>query len=265
MAVLAGGSGYPAPMPAAPDKIYGAGTAVVRIGGSYIDPMSDRITLANGFTDLANSTVDPIYGDAFRATVNPKSEWGWNITGMWMPIDHWGLELSYTRGSEHRGLRHGHRERIAPFDVSGVRIGRFEPEISAATVNWYPLDPTCQFQPYIGVGINYSDYRKQRFTLFNHLSPEDQAIVDELGLDGRFNVGYSWGHTWQIGADWVFGRDSNWLVNAAAIYTDSETEIGFNVTADPDGTGDTRILDYSGDYRYDPWTFNIGVGYKFNL
>ncbi|MCW8126544.1 OmpW/AlkL family protein [Microbulbifer halophilus] len=250
-AAVAGPSGYQPPAPA--QDVYGAGTVAARIGASYINPLSDDVTFANDSLDAA------LFGDAFRANVDPDEEWGWNLSGLWIPIDHWGLELNYIAGDDHLGHRHRGR---GFFDVDGERIGKYEADISTATVNWYPLDPSCMFQPYIGVGLAYTDFNDERFRLFRGVDPAD---FQGFELDGDFGLGYSWGYTWQVGVDWVFGKDSSWLVNAAAKYVHSETEMDFSIFADSPEFGREVLLDYSGDYRYNPWVFNLGVGYKFSF
>ncbi|WP_308367984.1 MULTISPECIES: OmpW family outer membrane protein [unclassified Microbulbifer] len=271
-AAAAGPAGY-APPPV-PDKIYGAGTVVGRLGISYIHPASDEVTFANELF------FEPVFVDAFRADVDPDGEWGWNVSGMWFPIDHFALELSFVYGNEHDGGDdHGFVD-IGGFipvngfiPVDGFRrdrddLGEFESRKSQAMINWYPLDPTCMFQPYIGVGINYTDFHDEDFTLFRR---DNQPFQDVI-LDGQLDMGHSWGYAWQIGADWVFGRDSAWLVNAAAVWVDSETEFGFDIFAvdgfvddDDDFFVEEVISSYSGDYRYNPWTFNLSVGYKFSF
>lgn len=249
-AAVAGPSGYQPPPP--PQDVYGAGTVAVRLGASYMSPMRDEVTFASEvFFD------DP----AFRASVDPDEEWGWNLSGLWIPIDHWGLELNYIGGDEHVGHRHRDRDG-AFFGVDGERIGKYAADISTATVNWYPLDPSCLFQPYIGVGIAYTDFNDERFTLFRNYDPNDFQGFD---LRGDFDLGYSWGHTWQVGFDWVLGHDSNWLVNAAAKYVDAETEMGFEIFTDDLRFDREVLLNYSGDYRYNPWVFSLGVGYKFSF
>jgi outer membrane protein len=128
-------------------------------------------------------------------------------------------------------------------------------------VNWFPLHPSCMVQPYFGVGLNYTDYGDERFTAFRGLDPEFD------NLRGDFNLGHSWGFAWQAGVDFVFGRDSAWLVNASATYVDAETDMGFQIFEELLGAAanEELIEAYSGDYRYNPWVFNLGIGYKFSF
>ncbi len=241
----AGPSGY-APPPPPPDKQE----FIVRVGASYVTPNSDRMT-------FVDSSL--VFFDAFRATMDPEDEWGWNISGAWKATDHFSFELMYIDGDEHvGGNTHGFIE-LSGFDVDRIRnLAKFEPEMSTAMANWYPLDPSCMFQPYVGFGINYTDFGSESF---RGIVRED---LQDFGLRGRMSMGNSWGYTWQIGADFNFGHDSAWLVNVAALYLDSETDVRFDIIEDSTSPNPGRVVEsYSGDYLYNPWVFNLSVGYKF--
>lgn len=245
----AGGSGYvPAPPP--PPK---TNEFMVRVGASYITPNSEQVTFADDTFQFFNAF------DAFRARMSPDDEWGWYINGEWKPMDHWGFELSYTDGDSHAGGNaHGYFS-VFGFDDRFRDLGEFEPEMSTASVKWYPLDPSCLVQPYVGVGINYTDFSSEKFTGVR------RAEFQDLGLRGEFNLGNTWGYTWQLGVDFYFGHDSAWLINAAAVYVDSETDLSFSWFDDGSVSSSSFIESYSGDYQFNPWTFNLGVGYRFDL
>ncbi|MFI2810923.1 MULTISPECIES: OmpW family protein [Microbulbifer] len=248
----AGPSGYtPAPPPPPAQEF------VVRLGATYIDPIQDDVT----FTD---DTFQ--FFDSFRATVDPDAEWGWYINGEWRPMHHWGIELTYAQGDDHvGGDADGYFSIISDindfgFDDLGLRdIGEFEPEIGTASLKWYPLDPSCLVQPYIGGGISYTDFGSENFR-----GPA-RADLDAANLRGRVNLGYSWGYTWQAGVDFNFGHDSAWLVNASAMYVRAVTDMQFQVFSREPLAEDEEFFfeSYSGDYIYDPWMFNLSVGYKF--
>ncbi|SHG12276.1 outer membrane protein [Microbulbifer donghaiensis] len=246
----AGPSGY-APPPPPPKKQE----FIVRVGGSYVSPRADSVT----FTDERFDFLDI---RSFRGTVDPDDEWGWFINFEWKAMDHFGLELNYTDGGSHRG---GSARRYFNFvlpDVTVGSIGEFEPEITTLMMKWYPLDPSCLVQPYAGFGINYTDFGGEKFRGWRRRELRD------LGLRSRFSMGYSWGYAAQIGVDFSFGHDSAWLVNAAAIYTRAESDIRFSVfDVDPVAIPqEDRFFEaYSADYEYDPWIFNLGVGYKFSF
>jgi outer membrane protein len=234
---------------------------IVRVGGSYMSPRSDRV-----------SFVDDTfyYGDAFRSTVDPDAEWGWLINAEWKPVDHWGFELSYTAGDTHSGgnsegfftifLPDG--EYDGEFGNEFGDLARYEADVSTASLKFYPMDPTCMVQPYVGGGISYTDFSSSDFR------GAARTDLENLGLRGDFDIGYSWGYTWQAGVDFNFGHDSSWLVNVAAVYARSVSDMRFRLLYDdaPSNPDPDYIFEsYSGDYIYDPWMFNLSVGYKFSF
>ncbi|WGL17224.1 outer membrane beta-barrel protein [Microbulbifer bruguierae] len=225
---------------------------IIRVGGYYISAGDDEVS----FVDDSFRT-----GDAFRSNVDPGSEWGWYMNLEWKPVEHWGIELGYMDGDNHTS---SHADGIFLQDLEDVDyrdVTRFDADISTASLKFYPLDDTCMVQPYIGGGISYTDFGDSGL---NRAVRDDLA---ELGRRGNFEMGSSWGYTWQMGMDFNFGRDSSWLVNVAAVYARSETDMRLQLLEDVQPTSDLNLLieSYSGDYSYDPWMFNLSVGYKFSF
>ncbi|WP_428821377.1 OmpW/AlkL family protein [Microbulbifer sp. MCCC 1A16149] len=225
---------------------------IVRVGGYYISAGDDEV-----------SFVDDTYRyfDAFRSNVDPGSEWGWYLNFEWKPVEHWGIELGYMDGDKHTSS-HGDGFFSLGFDDVAYRdVVSFDANISTASLKFYPLDATCMVQPYIGGGISYTDFGDSGL---NRAARKDLA---EFGLRGNFDLGSSWGYTWQMGMDFNFGRDSSWLVNVAAIYARSTTDMRLQLLDDVPPPPDVEPIfeSYSGDYIYDPWTLNLSVGYKFSF
>lgn len=255
---LAGPSGY-APPVAAPPPVWGAGTAGIRVGGAYVSPDDDD-------DDLRFRRLEMFDGDGFRAELDADDEWTWQISGFWIPIEHWGLELNYIDGTDaDTDLVLRDEFFIGPDIVvdDTVRfrdIGDFEANMSNLFVNWYPMDPNCLTQVYVGLGVNYTDFDGDRFRVGLFDDPDFDGDFDDV--DGRLELGHSWGVAAQVGVDWVFGRDSNWLANAALMYIDSDTDLTFRFI---DRTTGGTIDRVRADYDYNPWVFNLGLGYKFSM
>ncbi|WHI49923.1 OmpW family outer membrane protein [Microbulbifer sp. MLAF003] len=255
----AGPAGYAPPPP--PTQEF-----KVRIGGAYISPNSDNVTFADSlliWPDPINPDFNRQWG-AFRTNIDPSDEWGWFINAEWKPWDHWSVSLSYTDGDRHTGGRRDgwhNRFGLREFGRRGD-FARWEPQMTAAYLNWYPLPPSCLIQPYMGVGINYTDFSSERLRDWGWINPFTGR--SEFWA-GRLNLGDNWGYTWQIGVDFTFGHDSSWLINIAGIYYDVDTDI----EVDTFFTDVPRQVNYrhrfGGDYLFDPWVFNIGVGYKFDF
>ncbi|MCH9690709.1 MAG: hypothetical protein K0U59_01410 [Gammaproteobacteria bacterium] len=198
---------------------------IVRIGASYADP-----------DDANTSEIREDYAEGFDL----KSETTWQISGVWMPVEHWGIELMYI-GSADTDLDFKGASR----DEYGKRFAEFKAESSSAYINWYMLDESCLFQPYFGVGVNYTDFH-------------DESVKSGLlGATDGIGVGYSWGATAQLGVDFRFGRGDSFLINASVQYIESSPDISAYRSF-----LNEEVKDW-GDIDYDPWVFNLGVGYAF--
>ena len=225
---------------------------IVRVGGYYISAGDDEVS----FVDESLQ-----FFDAFRANVDPGSEWGWYLNLEWKPVEHWGIELGYMDGDDHTS---SHADGYFSFGIEDFEyrdVVSFDADISTLSLKFYPLDDTCMVQPYIGGGISYTDFGDGGLS---HIVRDDLA---ELGLVGDFDLGSSWGYTWQVGMDFNFGRESAWLVNVAAVYSRADTDMRLQLFDDVPPPSDVEPFfeSYSGDYIYDPWTFNLSVGYKFSF
>ena len=100
----------------------------------------------------------------------------------------------------------------------------------------YHLLPDGDFQPYVGVGANWT-------TFFNTDTIDDLANAGvDLELDDSF------GFAAQIGADFLIGDD--WLLNADVRYIDLETDATL---------GGAEL----GGVAIDPMVYSISIGYRF--
>ena len=226
------------------------GDFVVRVGASWVDPddSDDNLRLTDSW---------------IKEEFDIDSDTTWNISGAWLPVEHWGVELMYIGATDHEmdldRVVVGGNPSIA-YDIDGYDIGSFEASYSNAYLNWYPLSRDCLGQPYVGIGVNYTNFSDEGFSRgYNDL------LIDNgvLATDASLGLGHSWGFTGQLGVDFRFGRDSAFLVNAAVLYIDTDTD--FNVYYKDARSNDpslTRRATVS-DVDFSPWVFNLGVGYSF--
>ncbi|AQQ67287.1 hypothetical protein Mag101_06290 [Microbulbifer agarilyticus] len=227
------------------------GDFVVRVGASWVDANDD---------DKQFRLSDSIYGDNFDV----DSDTTWNISGAWLPAEHWGVELMYIGSTNHDLDIRGIRDRDGfTYTDERFRVGSFDADYANAFVNWYPLSRDCLGQPYIGIGVNYTDFSDENI----RRALSDTINDPLLGLDIRdvsYGLGHSWGIAGQAGVDFRFGRDSAFLVNAAVLYIDADTDLTTyfteTIVTDP-LTSRRRAVTSSVDYS--PWIFNLGVGYSF--
>ncbi|MEW5249573.1 OmpW family protein [Microbulbifer sp. 2201CG32-9] len=252
--VLAGPSGYE---PVGPPKLYHAGTAVVRLGGSYVDPDNTNASLRN--PDIfPEFVVDGRRGFDFDL----DSEWSWQFSAMFMPFDHFSVEYMYVGESSHDT-----DIRVDNFVNDGFRrnfrLNDLDRTTNVLTVNWFPVCPESWVQPYVGIGTHYTDFDSVRV---REPVNEALAVVGDAVGPARLSVGSSWGWVGQVGIDILFGRDSNWLVNASAIYLDMDLTADLDYAVRGLTNDDEERLFYNSvrtKFDPDPWLWNIGIGYKF--
>ena len=87
------------------------------------------------------------------------------------------------------------------------------PTVSA---NYHFMDSSSAFQPYVGLGLNYTIFFDEEFTGANQA-----AGFSGLDLDASF------GFAAQIGFDYML--DEKWLINASARYIDISTTATFDL------------------------------------
>lgn len=265
---LAGPSGYAPPAPSGPEPVYSAGTGVVRIGASFVDPDDDR-----GRFDLRDPLfTDDVLGDDFRRPrYRLDDDTTWNFTAGFMPMDHFMIEVGYIGQSDHDlDLRAPVVEVIDAGDTlvvvednQDLRLGKLERRSGFAMANWFPVCTESWVQPYIGIGAHYTDFDNH-----NIRTPVADVLVDFAGasepFDGRVRYDDDWGWAGQIGVDIMFGRDSNWMANAAVMYLDTEVKADLHYRVDNDNfRSGTAVRALRTDFDFDPWVYNLGIGYRF--
>ncbi|WP_323844678.1 OmpW/AlkL family protein [Microbulbifer magnicolonia] len=259
---LAGPSGYPVQQPS--PGIYTAGTVLVRIGASYVEPDDDVFVGSQTFVtdDPDTDPVEEVPVDVFTS-IDLDDDTTWYISGVWLPIEHFGLELYFNADANldatlNSTARTTGGQFIGDFSEG---IGDFDTFTTSVFVNWYPLNPTCLIQPYVGVGFSYVDIEQ------DFLRP---VFRDEVGDNfGLLDFGSDFTWTAQIGVDFNFGRDNGWQVNVSAMYVDAQPDIfiGYDTETLVPGFVDEVILPVRvrDEMDLDPWMFNLGVGYRFSF
>ena len=111
------------------------------------------------------------------------------------------------------------------------------PTVSA---NYYFLEPSAKFQPYVGAGINYTIFFDEKFT-----SANTDAGFSNLDLDSSFGLAA------QVGFDYML--DDKWLINGSVRWMDINTEASFDLNGAA-GSVDVSI---------DPLVYSITAGYRF--
>ncbi|WP_323843815.1 OmpW/AlkL family protein [Microbulbifer magnicolonia] len=230
-----------------------------RVGASFVDPDDDGNLDFRGYREFFPDD-DFLVDDDFRFGFDVDDEWTWNFTAGFMPIDHFMVEVGYIGESDHDVKLKGvpvFNDDLQVIDRRNVSVGDLERWSGFVNFNWFPVCPESWVQPYVGVGINYSEYDDQNVRV-----GIDDFLVDFAGgvepANGRIFYEDDWGWNAQVGIDIMFGRNSSWLVNGAIMYMDAEVEgdLHYNI-------GAPFVNAVRSSFDFDPWVYNIGIGYKF--
>ena len=198
------------------------GDIIVRAGAITVDPHEDSSDINAGGTDIAGS----------KATLDSDTQLGLNFA--YMVTDHVGIELLAATPFSHSVGVKG----VAPsLDGSLGDIKHLPPTLSAV---YYPLETGSAFQPYVGLGVNYTWF------FDTELTSEAEAKTFN-GLDMKD----SWGLAYQIGADYML--TDNIMINGQVRYIDIDTT----------GTTHLGATKVKVDVDVDPFVYMVGLGYKF--
>ncbi|WP_226506255.1 OmpW family outer membrane protein [Pseudomonas sp. MWU16-30317] len=205
-------------------QAHQAGDIIVRAGAATTAPNEDS----------GNLKVDGARVSGTKATLDSDTQLG--LAFAYMLDDHWGVELLLATPFQHS------------VGVKGAGLGGKLADIKqlppTLSLQYYPLDKDSRFQPYAGVGINYTKFY-------------DEDLTSERKAQGFSNLRMqdSVGFAGQIGADYML-TDSI-MLNAAVWYVD------INTKATVDGPTALGAQETKVKVDVDPWVYMVGVGYRF--
>ncbi|MFC6632082.1 OmpW/AlkL family protein [Microbulbifer taiwanensis] len=260
---LAGPSGYPVQQPS--PGIYTAGTVMLRVGASYVEPDDNVFSGTQVFSVADPAIENPVASDFVNVNVftdvDLDDDTTWYISGVWLPIEHLGIELYLSADANlDATLTSIASTGGSSFGSFSQGVGDFDTYTTSLFANWYPMSPTCLIQPYVGLGVSYVDIEQE------FLRP---VFRDQFGEFGLLDFGSDFTWTAQVGVDFNFGRDNGWQINASAMYVDAEPDIyiGYDTETLVPGFSDSIILPVRVRDELDmsPWMFNLGVGYRFSF
>ena len=203
-------------------QAYEQGDWVLRAGATTVDPDTD--------SDLIDESIP------YKVDVDDDTQLG--IIPVYMVTDKWAVEVLAATPFEHDITVEN-----TPIDAGSTK--HLPPTVS---VQWYPRGGSEGWQPYIGLGVNYTIFFDE---------DADNELVDFLGVDDAdLDLDDSFGLAAQAGVD--IPINDNWAINLAVWYIDIDTEA--EVTAKVAGETVAKV-DF--DVDIDPWVYNIGIAYKF--
>ncbi len=208
-------------------QAYEAGDIIIRAGAVTVAPDvdSDNVVLPTS----PDATVFP--------GVDVDNDTQLSIIGAYMLDPHWGIELLAATPFEHDIDLDG-----APIDAGSTK--HLPPTLS---VQWYPRGNQSGWQPYFGLGVNYTYFYDEDVDgeLNGALGALLNASRSDLDLDD------SWGVAVQAGVDYPITE--NLSLNAGIWWIDIDTE----------ATVKTDVGNVKFDVELDPWVYNVGIAWKF--
>lgn len=225
-----------AAMIAMPAAAHEAGTWVLRAGVGVVQPKSNNFAL--GSVDLGGGiTLD-------SATVEVDSAVSLTLSGTYMFTQNWGLDILASWPFKHDIDIEATISDGVTTESGEVPLGETQHLPPTFSVQ-YHFAPDAEFQPYVGLGLNYTTFFSEELT-----SDAQAAGVLGLNLDDSFGVAA------QLGADWLLG--DKWLVNLDVRWIKIESDATLTID---DGTG--PMTGEIGAIKIDPWVYSLNIGYRF--
>ncbi len=207
-------------------QAYEEGDWIVRVGATTVAPneSSDNIILPTSPPTVLNGV-----------TVSDDTQLG--LIGAYMFTDTVGIELLASTPFEH------------DISVRGTSIdaGTAKQLPPTLSLQWYPRGDQDGWQPYLGMGINYTIFFDEEV---------DPDLEDALGaIIGASEVDLelddSIGLSAQAGVD--FPITDKLSINLGVWYIDLGTTAKIK----------TDVGSVKFDVDIDPWVYNVGIAYKF--
>ena len=201
-------------------QAYEKGDLIFRAGPATVDPDSSSSAISLGGVELSGTGV----------SVDGDTKLG--LTATYMLNNNFGVGLLASTPFQH------------DITESGLGIGRIgstrhlPPTLS---IQYFPMDAASQFQPYFGIGANYT-------TFFDEET--DPTLDGALG-DSTMKLDDSFGLALELGAD--YWLNDKWAINAAVWMIDIDTDALISSPA-----GEVTV-----EVEIDPVVYMIGAAYRF--
>jgi len=207
---------------------YETGDWVVRAGYAAVDPRDSSSDL-----DVAG-----LGGKVPGTGVGVDGSKALGITASYMVAPHIGIELLAATPFQHDITTKGLGGLGIP---DGTKLGSAKHLPPTVSAQYYFLDSNSAFQPYVGLGVNYTKFFSES------LSNDAKTSLGASNL----KLKDSWGLAAEVGLD--YRVNDRWLVNASVWKVDIKSDASLNTAL---GKVKTTVT-------IDPWVYMVGVGYKF--
>jgi outer membrane protein len=209
---------------------YNQGDWIIRGGAATVSPdvSSDPIVVP---------TNPPT---VFPGGVDVKDDTQLFVTGSYMMTDKWSVEVLASTP-----FNHDIELEDAPIDAGSTK--HLPPTV---TLNWYPRGGEEGWQPFLGVGINYTFFWDEKVD-----KQLEAALGEVVGLPGPLpadlKLSSSWGLALRAGVDVPINEQ--WAVSASMYWIDLDTK----------ATVQTDIANVKFDVEIDPFVYMLGIAYTF--
>lgn len=226
-------------MAAAPAvQAYEAGDFIGRVGVATVDPDSSS-------SNLNSNALGEI--DGAKVSVDSNSQLG--LTATYMLTDQIGVGVLAATPFKHDIKGDG-----AALGGTG-KLAETKHLPPTITLQYFPMPSGSKFQPYVGAGINYTNFFEEKTT--QTLTTTYDAVAGNPGINGTdIELDDSFGLAAEIGLDYMITENVG--INAAVWWIDIDTEATINAYAG-NAVADTSTIDVD----IDPWVYMVGVSYKF--
>lgn len=246
LSVLAAGILAAAPFAQA----YEAGDFMLRVGPAHVAPDDSS-------SDLAFSGRGPLAGQNLAlpgtgVAVDSNTQFG--ITATYMITSNIGVGILAATPFKH--------------DINGADslsgFGKFAETKHlppTLTLQYYPMESASRFQPYAGLGVNYTTFFEEKTTgrlntvidsvaQANFGTPAGTVDGSKLDLDDSVGVAL------ELGADYMLSE--NFGLNAAVWWVDLDTDATITALS-----GNTEVGEITTDVEIDPLVYMVGFTLKF--
>ncbi|MDX1634596.1 MAG: OmpW family outer membrane protein [Marinobacter sp.] len=210
---------------------YDAGDLVLRAGVAAVDPQDSSNSVRVGDTVLTGWEVN----------VDSNRQLG--LTASYLLTDHIGVGLLAATPFKHNIRGDG-----AALAGAG-KLAETKHLPPTLTLQYYPLAAGSRFQPYAGLGVNYTLFFEERTT--PTLTGALGAASTTIELDDSVGVAA------ELGLD--VALDDRFGINAAIWWVDIDTEATIRAF---DGAGDLAATG-TVDVEIDPLVYMVGFSYRF--
>jgi len=206
-------------------QAYEKGDFVLRLGAVNVSPESD------------SSNINLPGVPTLHAEVKDDTQFG--IIPMYMVTDSVGIELLAATPFEHDITLNG-----KGVNLDAASTKHLPPTITA---QWYPRGGKEGWQPFLGVGVNYTIFFDEQTT--NQLDSTLNSLLGATEVD--LDLDNSFGLSAQAGVDIPFAK--NWALSLEVWYIDIQTN----------ATVSTDVGDVNFKTQIDPFVYHVGIAHRF--